>query len=593
MEKKKKLIIFALLLSVSAVLLFFYSGSAPLKFVRLKFSIDKGKTQADQNLSSSGFVDIKYSAGEELFLRPGVKGERGLILDLSATSDKWPDGRITIDVMREGAPILRKVLLFKKRNLNFTLSERMAFQKNDLLRIGTKGSGRLIVKDPVLYRINDPKKKNYIFVIGLDNLRFDKIGKKVNGVEITPNLNRLMEDSVTFTNGYSQSSWTLPAFTSLFTGLNEFNHGITRDTYLKKNIDLLTDNFAKKFVTVSINGGVWLGPKTTGYRGFDVFKLGSRTKDVNASEKFFNNAIDFLRNNDIPDLFMFMHTFAIHAPYFPPEKFLLKLKKNPAYKFLKAFTHDRQYKSDVPEKIREYSSLLYEADIFAFDHFFGKFLNYLKQEGIYERSLIVFLSDHGEEFYEHKGWFHGHSHYDEMIKIPLIIKFPGNKYSGKKIGDLVGLIDVLPTLSEYLGIKTDQKIDGVSLLPLVEGGIIEERTLVSSTTICRINDRSPQAIALLRGRFKYIHNIDNVNRKGKKLVWEAVLKRGDNELYDLNSDPGELHNLIIEKPVITEKFKRDMILILKKVKENFNSGKVKRGKLSESEKEKLKTLGYL
>lgn len=593
MKKKAVFFITMLMLAIIIIIQIFHPGTEKRSFNRFKFAVNNKKTEKKIHNNISGFTKIRYKNGDELFLDPGIKGKHGLILSLSATKDTGSESKITLELLRGNKLIQRTVLEFKKRKLNFTLSEEIEFKGSESIQISIEGSGTLIVKDPVFYTLSHSNKKRYIFVIALDNLRFDRIGKVVNGIRLTPNLNRFEEDSVSFTNGYSQSSWTLPAFTSLFTGLYEFNHGITRETNLAENINLLTDLFAGQFITVSINGGAWLGPKITDFRGFDIFSLGSRAKDQNASEKFFNNSIEFLEKNDIPDLFMFMHTFAIHSPYFPPEKFLLKLDKEPAYKFLKAFTHDKQFRSDVPDEVRNAMTLLYDADVMAFDFYFGKFIDYLRSRDIYERSMIVFISDHGEEFYDHKGWFHGHSHYDEMIKIPIIIKFPGNKYGGKRVRELTGIIDILPTLGEYFGLEKGRNIDGVSIMPLLKGEKVRDRILISSTTQCEINNRSPKIISLVKGKYKYIHNLDNKNRKGKKQVWQAILDRGDNELYDLEGDPEELYNLISEKPDVVKMFRRELIPILKRVKSISSPRKIKKEKLNESEKERLKTLGYL
>ena len=111
---------------------------------------------------------------------------------------------------------------------------------------------------------------------------------------------------------------------------------------------------------------------------------------------------------------------------------------------------------------------LYKAEIEYFDSEFGKFIDYLRSKNIYNRSLIFLFSDHGEEFFEHKGWGHGHTLYNEVSRIPLIIKFPHEKYRGKRISSNTGIIDIFPTLFNYLGIETTYEPDGRSLMNLIK-----------------------------------------------------------------------------------------------------------------------------
>ena len=593
MKKKTTLLLFILIAAAILSTLFIFRKNDKIHFTRLRFIPPGGKPVENGPRPRPGFLRYSYSEGDTLHIEPGIKGETGMMLSLSGTGDGVEKNRISLRIKRKKKVIYSKSRTFKKRQYNLQVSERFDFHGSEIVEISFSGSGKVLVRDPLFYKIIDQGKREYVFVIALDNLRYDRLGRTVNGVLLTPNLNRFKTDSVSFKNGYSQSSWTLPAFTSLFTGLYEFNHGMTRDGVLAAEIPMLSESFAPGFITVSINGGAWLGPGITDQRGFDLFSLGSRTKDVDAAERFFDNSIRFLEKNEFPRLFMFMHTFSIHAPYFPPERFLYEIDKEPEYKFLKAFTHDKQFLKGVPDKERQARELLYDADVKAFDFYFGTFIDHLKKTGIYDRSLIVFLSDHGEEFYEHGGWFHGHSHYDEIIRIPIFIKFPGNIHAGSEVSDLAGIIDVLPTLGDYLGLEMPVRIDGISLMPMVDGRCFKERSLISSTTKCQIGDRSPKTVAIIRNGYKFLYNMDNVNRKGEKFVWQAILDRGENELYDLNTDPAELINLSSHRPDLIRSFKKELIDILIKVNKNIRTNTSKKTAFDETEKERLKTLGYL
>lgn len=537
---------------------------------------------------------ITFRGKRTLLLKPGVKGRKGILFSISVKSKKRKIEKVTISIVRDKRTLFQKKLKSNKKKINYLFSETFKFEKNDVFKIEVKGEGIVVIKDAVIYDIIKEKKRKYVFVIAIDNLRKDEVGKKVNGVELTPNLNKLLRDSVYLKNTYAQSSWTLPSFISFFTGLYEFNHLITRYTNLDSKKPFLMENFSRRYINISINGGAWLSGKNVDLRGFDYFKKGSRIEDVYAAEKFFNNTIEFIKKNQVPRLFMFLHTFAIHAPYYPPKPFLLKLNKNPSFYKLGSYTQKRQYFKNVSQKKRDSMEELYEADIMAFDHYFGKFIEYLKTKKIYKKSLIVFTSDHGEEFYEHKGWFHGHSLYNEMIKVPLIIKFPNNKYKGLCIQKNVGVMDILPTLMDYLKIKNSNKIDGISLMPLVKGKTIKRKILVSSTTSCYMSPILPKKIALFFKNYKMIYNFD-LSKTGK----EAYQKFGmppdtaKIELFDLTSDPNETKNIYHKHTRLVKKLQKKLSNIIKIVKYNLKQKSPKKNQLSTKELETLKSLGYL
>ena len=110
---------------------------------------------------------------------------------------------------------------------------------------------------------------------------------------------------------------------------------------------------------------------------------------------------------------------------------------------------------------------LYDGEIrYTDEEFIGPLIASLKETGLYDRTMIIFTSDHGEEFFEHHGWGHGHSLYDESLKVPLIIKFPESRFSGLRIHDIVSLVDIFPTVLEETGIDfSTLNIDGRSLFP--------------------------------------------------------------------------------------------------------------------------------
>jgi len=114
---------------------------------------------------------------------------------------------------------------------------------------------------------------------------------------------------------------------------------------------------------------------------------------------------------------------------------------------------------------------LYDGEIrYTDEKLIGQLVNKLKQLGLYQQTMIIVTSDHGEEFFDHSGWEHGHTLYDELIKVPLIIKFPDLKYKGQRSKTIVSLVDLMPTICDEMRVDSSGlKIDGKSLIPVLRG----------------------------------------------------------------------------------------------------------------------------
>jgi len=156
----------------------------------------------------------------------------------------------------------------------------------------------------------------------------------------------------------------------------------------------------------------------------------------------------------------------------------------------------------------------------------------LKEHGFYDNSLVIFIADHGEEFWDHGGFEHGHTLYEELIHVPLIIHFPGGKYAGKRISEPTSQVDILPTILDALKINEKNLIrsQGVSLLPLLE------------------NKKFKRVFPVTSG-FPLYGPDQNSIRSGK---YRLILteETGKKELFDLNSDSAEMNNIASQYPEI-------------------------------------------
>ncbi|MFQ6038815.1 MAG: sulfatase [Candidatus Aminicenantales bacterium] len=223
------------------------------------------------------------------------------------------------------------------------------------------------------------------------------------------------------------------------------------------------------------------------------------------------------------------------------------------------------------------------------ERFIGGLVDGLKELGLYERALIVFTSDHGEEFYEHKGWGHGHSLYDESLKVPLIIKFPGGEYRGRRVESIVSLVDVFPTILDFLNLSDPQGLrDGRSLLPLIEGKEQGDRTFVADVASDVLHSRIPQKTAMNDGRLKLILNAPFPPEARDYFLAPPPLVDAV-EVFDIEKDPGETTNIRDTTPNIS----RRIIRAIEKMYREAEKRNIQKLKMGEELKKQLKALGYI
>jgi hypothetical protein len=164
--------------------------------------------------------------------------------------------------------------------------------------------------------------------------------------------------------------------------------------------------------------------------------------------------------------FLYIHTMDPHVPYAPPAPFDRMFEPHPTE------THPaRDPRTDFKEPLdRERMIAQYDGDIAFGDREFGRFVRELKALGLYEDALVVFLADHGEEFLDHGRWLHGRSLFDELIRIPLVVKFPGNRGAGTRVARQVQGIDVVPTVLEAMRLPLPSGLAGLPLQRALERG---------------------------------------------------------------------------------------------------------------------------
>jgi arylsulfatase A-like enzyme len=472
-------------------------------------------------------------------------------------------------------------------------------QKDVILYFQTRGSTKALAGwfNPVIY-VPQQETKN-VLLISLDTLRADHVGCYGYPRETSPNIDQLAEDSAVFFNTFATSSWTLPSHVSLMTALNCINHQVYHnDQKINPSILTLADVLREKgYFNGAITGGGFVSGSYGFNKGFDSYHVRGDINVTDQAERIGRASLDWIKRHQDRNFFLFVHTYQIHSPYDSPspynESFLSEDAEFKRFDLKKyRFYQENRYSPPPTDAFRQNIIDLYDAGILYTDEVLIKALvDELKALGIYDNTMIILLSDHGEEFYEHKGWAHSHSLYNEIIKVPLIIKFFASEYAGVKTKKYARLIDVMPTILDTVNIAyPDQYSDGKSLLDLVNGRNTGdgERIFLAEFSTDPIDRMIPRKIAINQGRNKLIMN-DEYDPQSLAYFSSPPPKIEKFEIYDLEADPQEKTNFALSAPNLTRQLLRFMeIHFIQKCEwsaiKNDNTDEIR---------EQLRALGYI
>ncbi len=374
---------------------------------------------------------------------------------------------------------------------------------------------------------NEPPRPNILIYL-VDTLRPDHLGVYGYQRETSPALDAFARDAVVFDNAYTTAGWTKPACLSLLTGLNPPRHrAITRPDTVAAELQLLSEHLkALGYHTAAFVTNPNLIPLWGWNQGYDIYDdLNAVGRDTRADEV---NASVFRRLDQRPaaPFFFYVHTMDPHGPFDAPPPFDTMFPRPRGGRVVPStMTHDI-----APELLLDAISA-YDGEIAYNDLHFGKLLERLKQDRLYDDTLILFVADHGEELLDHGGGGHGHTLFQELLRVPLLIKFPRSAMAGKRVADRVSLIDIVPTLLAYLRQPAPPDLDGLDLLPLIRGeqNRLPDRPLFFDLDLQRADGVTNVARAVILGSLKYIR---------------CLGPEPHELLYDLHNDPRERFSLL-------------------------------------------------
>ncbi|HEX2597357.1 MAG TPA: sulfatase-like hydrolase/transferase, partial [Terriglobales bacterium] len=362
-----------------------------------------------------------------------------------------------------------------------------------------------------------------IFLVTIDTLRADHVHcYGYDGVQ-TPALDSLAQDGTRFSNAFTPSPITNTSHTSILTGLLPSSHGVTDFAIPLAPAHATWAEILKQqgYKTAAFIGAVILDSKTLAPgldRGFDFYdnfpehpESKSRWGRVERrGMEVVQHAETWLTQHRTGPHFMWMHLYDPHDPYEPPAPFS-----------------------------QTYKDRLYDGEIAYADSALGHFIAYLKKQGIYEASLIIVVGDHGEGLGEHREETHGIFLYDATTHVPLLVKLPSRVPQKKVVDAQVRTTDILPTALDLVAAPVPQELDGQSLKAYLNGSVASDRTAIGETDYPLRFGWSP---------------LRSVRERGSKYI-EAPRP----ELYNLQADPKELHNIYSADEATVQKLRKELV----------------------------------
>jgi len=379
----------------------------------------------------------------------------------------------------------------------------------------------------------------HVILIVVDALRPDALSCYGNQDVETPAFDRLAGDGVLFERALAPAPWTVPSMASVLTGVSPWVHRATAASReIPDKIPTLAERMSTAgYVTAGIGRNKFLcrGRFERGYGHFDFFPrrridvpvadtlglLWRRDELTGTTADITDRAGDWLEAHRGVDAFLWLHVFDPHMPYEPGPEFRpegrMPGRIGPRFGSVRAVRAGRFV---PPPREKRWIHGLYQGEVRLVDAHLDRLLTRQDQLDMYDDALIVLTSDHGEEFWEHGGWEHGHTLYDELLHVPLVVKLPGATRVGR-VATPVALGSLMPTILELCQLDpSDSPLSFASIAPLLTGqGAETEPPAIFATGQLYYE---PQDAVMFEG-FKYIR----------------AQHEDRSELFDLRVDPGE------------------------------------------------------
>jgi arylsulfatase A-like enzyme len=388
-----------------------------------------------------------------------------------------------------------------------------------------------------------------LVLVVIDTCRRDALGSYGADPTVTPHLDAFAREHVRFERAIAPSPWTLPSVATMLTGRMPGIHGAYGQG---KNLTVLRPEIAtgaevlrdRGWATGAVVNAPFLKPPLGLSRGFEMYDYVPGTPQ---SQRRAGPSVDIAlerleANRDRPDLLL-LHVFDPHLPYDPPADLAARAREGyegawePPLRLLKDM-RTPGWKPDPPEM--EYLRRVYDAEVTGVDRELGRFFRELEERGLAANTCVVVTADHGEEFHDHGGWEHGHTMYEELVHVPLLVKLPAGREVRRHVVEAqVSLLDLLPTLFDVAGEEPPADLPGTSFLEMITG----EAEPVSRPAISERVHLGGRQFSLRDGEFAWL--------------WWDDEDRG--ELYRWTDDPREREEISARYPEVAERMREELL----------------------------------
>lgn len=460
---------------------------------------------------SNAYLLVDYGAdgAEHFAVRATTDGGKpSSLLDVDSVPNEWREAKI--DLRGLGGRAIRLDLV-----------------SSGGARHAGWGEPEVMTPDALTGALADGARKpaqNVIFLL-IDTARADEYSPWRHGSPVkTPAYDALAAEGTVFHGAYANENWTKPSVATLLTGLYPSTHGAQKDPDVLSNEVKLLPEYLKDagFVTAGFIANGFISDKFGFKRGWDTYTNYIRESKASSADKVFGDALAWLKERPKGKRFLlYLQTIDPHVPYRVPEEYVRKFHPEPYKGFIgEALDGDEQAdiskgkKKAGPEDVA-WIKALYHAEVDYHEDYMGRFFDELRKSKLLDDTLVVVTNDHGEELGEHGRYGHGHSLYDELLRSPLLMRYPPVFKAGTTVDTITELVDVMPTVLDVLGVKAAAELDGTSLLPLAEG-----------------KPEHHPAYALS----EFLDNYRSVRVGRWKLITSAAWKR---KLFDIETDRGE------------------------------------------------------
>ncbi len=432
-----------------------------------------------------------------------------------------------------------------------------------------------------------PKPVRNVLVYLIDTLRPDHLTAFNAATRVkTPGLDALVRTGVAlFTSAHTQENWTKPSVATLLSSLFPWEHNaVTTEAVVPASVQLLPELLSERgFHTGAFIANGYVSDKFGFKQGWGTYRNYIREGRPTRASFLANDVLAWLdaRPPERP-FFLYVHAIDPHVPYKPSAEFLSIYDPLP-YQGVVDFSKD----STLLEKIKigdvrlnsrdkVHLEALYDSEISYHDVHFRSVMGALDKRGLSDDTMIVLVADHGEEFWDHGSVGHGHSVYEELLHIPMLVRLPGSTGAPVRIHSAVGLVDVMPTILEAIGEKVPPELSGQSFLSEIRG----QRPRAPRVTVSGFMGGWRTAVL---GRLKLIQ------RTERRVM-----------LHDLASDPREQTDVAAPRPISVRYLRGQLGLALARSEAaETASGQAKRAhrdektRIDPATEAQLRALGYV